>query len=269
MAHLRYAAVRREAHLPHAVQHAAVRGLQAVADVGQRSPDDYAHRVIHVRALHLVFDVDGDAVRGSVQFMKSVDVGSGAADAYVQGEAGPAGLHVEVSDVERVVLDELAPRLDLVAHQRGEHLVRLGVVLGADLQQRPVLGIHRRGPQRVRVHLAETLVAVDGDALLAGGDEEVDERVDVLPASRPAPLARPRAGTRDGFGSAASLVASSSGAPPMAVSSAAAVTVLGRRRLPLRRVALTTTGNLMSWISRYAASSVRYSPEVMKSTPML
>ena len=52
--------VRREAHLPHREQHAAVRRLQPVADVGQRAPDDYAHRVIHVRALHLVFDVDGD-----------------------------------------------------------------------------------------------------------------------------------------------------------------------------------------------------------------
>jgi hypothetical protein len=27
------------------------------------------------------------------------------------------GLHVEVSDVERVVFDELAARLDLIAHQ--------------------------------------------------------------------------------------------------------------------------------------------------------
>ena len=55
-------AVRRQPHRPHAVEHAAVRRLEAVADVGQRSPDDYAHRVIHVRALHLVFDVDGDFV---------------------------------------------------------------------------------------------------------------------------------------------------------------------------------------------------------------
>jgi hypothetical protein len=51
-------AVRREAHLPHREQHAPMGGLQAVADVGKRAPDDYAHRVIHVRALHLVFDID-------------------------------------------------------------------------------------------------------------------------------------------------------------------------------------------------------------------
>ncbi len=50
---------RTEAHQPHAVQHAAVRGLEAVAGVGQRSSNDYAHGVIHVRPLHFVFDVYG------------------------------------------------------------------------------------------------------------------------------------------------------------------------------------------------------------------
>ena len=61
---LAVAAIARQAHVPHAVQHAAVRRLEAIADVRQRSPDDHAHRVIHVRALHLVFDVDGDLVSG-------------------------------------------------------------------------------------------------------------------------------------------------------------------------------------------------------------
>ena len=50
--------VARQPHRPHAVEHAAVRRLQAVAHVGKRPPDDHAHGVIHVRALHLVFDVD-------------------------------------------------------------------------------------------------------------------------------------------------------------------------------------------------------------------
>src|SRR5207247_4480587 len=35
-----------------------MRRLQPVADVWQRSSDDYAHGVIHVRTLHFVFDVD-------------------------------------------------------------------------------------------------------------------------------------------------------------------------------------------------------------------
>jgi hypothetical protein len=56
-----------------------------------------------------------------------------------------------------------------------EHLVRFGVILRTNLQQRAMLRIHRRGPQRVRVHLTETLVAIDGDTLAARGDEELDE----------------------------------------------------------------------------------------------
>ena len=56
---LAIAARGRQPHRLHAVQHAAMRGLQAVAGVGQRSSNDYAHGVIHVRTLHLVFDVDG------------------------------------------------------------------------------------------------------------------------------------------------------------------------------------------------------------------
>src|SRR3954468_3627190 len=67
-------------------------------------------------------------------------------------------LDIQVLDVEGVVLDEFASRLDLVAHEGGEHQVRLGVILGPDLQQRALGGIHRGLPQRVGVHLAKTLV---------------------------------------------------------------------------------------------------------------
>src|SRR5262249_4155708 len=59
-------AVAGEPHEAHAVQDAPMRGLQSVAGVGQRSPDDYAHRVIHVRALHLVFDVDWNFGGGEI-----------------------------------------------------------------------------------------------------------------------------------------------------------------------------------------------------------
>ena len=55
---------RPEPHQPHAVQHATMRWLQPVAHIGQRAADDHAHRVIHVRAPHLVFDVDRDVRRG-------------------------------------------------------------------------------------------------------------------------------------------------------------------------------------------------------------
>src|SRR6185503_2648150 len=93
-------------------------------------------------------------------------------------ETSSGSLDVEVLHVEGVVLDVLAARLDLVAHQRGEHQVGLGVVLGAHLQQRPHLGIHGGGPELLGIHLAEALVAVDGDALLAGGDEEFDQFIE-------------------------------------------------------------------------------------------
>ena len=48
-----------EAHLLHAVEDAAMDGLEAVADVGQGAADDDRHRVVEVGAAHLLFDVDG------------------------------------------------------------------------------------------------------------------------------------------------------------------------------------------------------------------
>ena len=55
-------AVERQPHLRHRIENAAMHRLQAVADVGQRAPDDHAHGVIEIRPPHLVFDVDGDQV---------------------------------------------------------------------------------------------------------------------------------------------------------------------------------------------------------------
>ena len=63
---LAVAARRRQPHRLHAVQHAAMRRLQPVAGVGQRSSNDYAHGVIHVRPLHFVFDVDGRCLRDEI-----------------------------------------------------------------------------------------------------------------------------------------------------------------------------------------------------------
>ncbi len=42
----------------HRVEHAAVHGLEPVTDLGQRTPDDHAHRVVQVGALHLELQVD-------------------------------------------------------------------------------------------------------------------------------------------------------------------------------------------------------------------
>src|SRR6478736_1424409 len=77
-----------------------------------------------------------------------------------------SALDVKILDVERIVFDELPARLDLIAHQRGEHQVRFRVIFGLHLEQRPLLGLHRRRPELIGVHLAEALVAVDRDALL-------------------------------------------------------------------------------------------------------
>jgi hypothetical protein len=59
-------AIGRQAHLPHREEHAPIGRLQTVTHIRQRAPDDHAHRVIHVRALHLVFDVDGQAGLGLI-----------------------------------------------------------------------------------------------------------------------------------------------------------------------------------------------------------
>ena len=49
-------AVRLQAVLVHRVQRAAVDGLQAVADVGQRAPDDDRHRVVQIGGAHLLLE---------------------------------------------------------------------------------------------------------------------------------------------------------------------------------------------------------------------
>src|SRR5262245_52022373 len=63
-----------------------------------------------------------------------------------RGNLGADALDVEVLDAERVVLDEAAARLDLVAHQGREDLVCFVGVLDAHLQQRAGVGVHRRRP---------------------------------------------------------------------------------------------------------------------------
>ena len=51
-----------QAHLVHAEEDAAMDGLQAVADIGQRAADDHAHGVVEIRAAHLVFDIDREDI---------------------------------------------------------------------------------------------------------------------------------------------------------------------------------------------------------------
>src|SRR5437868_15427363 len=72
---------------------------------------------------------------------------------------------VEVLHVERVRLDEFAARLDFVPHERREDLVR-GVGIGElYLEQGAGLRVHGGFPELLRVHLAETLVPLNVEAL--------------------------------------------------------------------------------------------------------
>src|SRR5215218_5133079 len=84
-------------------------------------------------------------------------------------------LDVEIGDAQSIVLDELAAGLDDVAHQAREDLVgdvRLGDL---DPQQRTVRRVERGLPQLLRVHLAQTLVALDRQALASGGEDRVQQ----------------------------------------------------------------------------------------------
>src|SRR4029079_8413656 len=65
--------------------------------------------------------------------------------------AGEWFLDVEVGDVQGIVLDELAPGLDDVAHQADENLVGDVGLRNLDAEQRPVGGVERRFPQLLGV----------------------------------------------------------------------------------------------------------------------
>ena len=48
-----------QTHLAHRIQNAAMYRLQTITNVGQRAPDDDAHRVVEIRPAHLLFDIYG------------------------------------------------------------------------------------------------------------------------------------------------------------------------------------------------------------------
>src|SRR6476646_7589896 len=88
---------------------------------------------------------------------------------------GAVSSDVEVGDVQRVGLDEVAARLDDVAHQLGEDVVGVGDLLHLHLQQRADVAVERRLPELLRVHLAETLVALKGQALASHSGHGVEQ----------------------------------------------------------------------------------------------
>ena len=68
--------VKLEAHLLHAVEDAAMDGLEAVADVGECAPDDDRHGVVEVGPAHLLFDVDGEHECGAAALDIAATVGA-------------------------------------------------------------------------------------------------------------------------------------------------------------------------------------------------
>src|SRR5215471_6328393 len=75
--------------------------------------------------------------------------------------------HVEILHIQGILFDELAPTLDVLAHKRRENLFALHGVFELHLKKSALFGIHRRLSELLRVHLAETLVALDRRVLLA------------------------------------------------------------------------------------------------------
>src|SRR5690606_37364041 len=76
-------------------------------------------------------------------------------------ERARRGSDIEIAHVQCVLFDELAARLDEVAHQLREDAVGFLHLLDLHLEQIALLGIHRGLPQLLGVHLTETLVALD------------------------------------------------------------------------------------------------------------
>ena len=74
----------------------------------------------------------------------------------------------EILDFLGVPLDELPPGLDPIAHERGESVLRVRDVDHGHLQKPAPLWVHGGFPELLRVHFAQTFIALDGRAGTAG-----------------------------------------------------------------------------------------------------
>src|SRR4051794_33162447 len=84
-------------------------------------------------------------------------------------------LDVQIGDIERIVLDELTPRFDDIAHQPGENLVGNVSLRDLNPKQRAVRRIESGFPQLLRIHLAKALVAGDGKTPATGSEDRVEQ----------------------------------------------------------------------------------------------
>src|SRR4051812_3317417 len=69
--------------------------------------------------------------------------------------------HIQIPHIQRVLLDEFAAGLDLVAHQDPEEIVGAADVFHADLQESAVGGVERGFAELFGVHFAEAFEARD------------------------------------------------------------------------------------------------------------
>src|SRR5450830_384205 len=84
-------------------------------------------------------------------------------------------LNIQVNDVQRILLDKITARLNLIAHQNRENLVRLDDILDLDLQKDTVFRVHGGLPELFRVHLSQTFIALNCQPLFGIFEEEVEQ----------------------------------------------------------------------------------------------
>src|SRR4051794_41028290 len=88
-------------------------------------------------------------------------------------------LNIQEPNVLGITGDEGAPCLDVLAHQHAEQFVSRRSIIQGDLEQHPLLRVHRGVPQLLRVHLTQALEPLDRvlGQLLAALDTGRDQAV--------------------------------------------------------------------------------------------
>ena len=85
------------------------------------------------------------------------------------------GSDVEIGDIQRILLNKVAPRLHNIAHQLGKDLIRQIGLRNFNAQQRPIIGIKRCFPQLLGIHFAKAFIAGNRKALAPGGQNAVQQ----------------------------------------------------------------------------------------------
>ena len=93
-----------------------------------------------------------------------------------------AALHIQIPHIQRVLLNKLPARFDVVAHEDAEEFVGGADVVHADLQQRAVGGVERRFAEFFRVHFAEAFEPGDLQTFFARGADGAGEAAEVFEA---------------------------------------------------------------------------------------